>query len=301
MERNPSASGIVQDQTNMNTKWPDPSHYEEAYDDDDDDDDDDDLNYSNDDYYSNESDILDDDTFNVDGEDLFDVDFPHEQDDDLIHPNFNTQKLPSSPPLYNGGMVSVPSQQQTYNHGSSYHQQQRPNSMSPTFTDTTANGMTRHFSLQMKPSSSTLPRSISMYAPSTRSSLDDTNYSTPQQRITVDTSITYQPQPQLQQTPTSSISGIPSFSFDKMDEFVKFHRAEIREITDCTKKETKLVANISLDLSSNFDDQQQQNDHKSQSQFVKYLRDLDEILDRKLAAVEALRDRINDTVSQVEL
>jgi hypothetical protein len=257
------------------------------------------LNYSNDDYYSNESDILDDDTFNIDGEDLFDVDFPHEQDDDLVHPNFNAQKLPSSPPLYNGGMVSSQPPQQLYNHSSNY---QRPNSMTPTYTDpNTINTATRPLSLQMKRSSSTLPRSLSMYSSSTRSSLDDTSYTTPQ-RITVDTSIAYQPQPQQQQTPTSSISGVPSFSFDKMDEFVKFHRAEIREITDCTKKETKLVANISLDLSSNFEDQQrQQNDPKSQSQFIKYLRDLDDILDRKLAAVEALRDRINDTVSQVEL
>lgn len=309
MERNPSGSGIVQDQANTttNTQWPDPSHYEESFDDDDDDDDDDgdddDLNYSNDDYFSNESDILDDDTFNVDGEDLFDVDFPHEQDEDLIQPNFNDQKLHSPPPLYNGGMVSAQSQTQMYGRSSSYHQQQRPNSMSPPFADrtATASGLSRPLSLQMK-RSSTLPRSLSMYSPSTRSSLDDTNYSAPQ-RITVDTSLAYQSQPQQQQqqTPTSSISSMPSFSFDKMDEFVKFHRAEIREITDCTKKETKLVANISLDLSSNFEDQQQQNNQKSQSQFVKYLRDLDEVLDRKLAAVEALRDRINDTVSQVEL
>lgn len=88
-----------------------------------------------------------------------------------------------------------------------------------------------------------------------------------------------------------------------MDEFVKFHRAEIREITDCTKKETKLVANISLDLSSNqnFEDGSSSSSEKSTAQFTKYLQDLDEILERKLAAVEALRDRISETVGQIEL
>ena len=87
-----------------------------------------------------------------------------------------------------------------------------------------------------------------------------------------------------------------------MDEFVKFHRAEIREITDCTKKETKLVANISLDLSSNQSfEEGTSSSEKSTAQFTKYLQDLDEILERKLAAVEALRDRISETVGQIEL
>ncbi|CAO3612949.1 unnamed protein product [Mucor hiemalis] len=292
MERSTSGSGHSIPDTNSQ-QWMENTSNEDDYEEDEaDEDDDDDDPYihddSNDDYFSNESDILDDDTFNVDEENIFDVDFPHEQDA-LIHTNFNNtnltppQKSPP-PPVPNSTMKYT-----TTTSGS------RPNSM--TFNE-------RPSSLQLKRSSSTLPRSFSMYSPS-RNSMESDNsstYSAPQRQ---------QPQQFLPHSPTEqriqndqsfSLSGVPSFSYDRMDEFVKFHRAEIREITDCTKKETKLVANISLDLSSNQEfTEGNQVDMKSNIQFCKYLQDLDEILERKLAAVEALRDRISDTVSQIEI
>jgi hypothetical protein len=109
-----------------------------------------------------------------------------------------------------------------------------------------------------------MPRSLSMYS---RASLDSDHYS-----------------------PTQQTHGVP---YIKMDEFVKFHRAEIREMTDSSKKETKLVANISLDLSQGMKDKDKK--------FHQYLQNLDEILEHKLAAIEALRDRISETVGQIEM
>ncbi|KAI8646623.1 P-loop containing nucleoside triphosphate hydrolase protein [Parasitella parasitica] len=336
MERTPSNSGSsTMDDNATNTQWTDSSlndddefdsNEEEQFVQDD----------SNDDYFSNESDILDDDTFNVDEENIFDVDFPQEQDD-LIHSSssFNTPNIndtPKSPFRY--GMVAAqhPPAAPSYKPQNAY----RSNSMSMASNHSINNSSDhggRPLSLQMKTSpSNAAARSLSIYSP-TRTTLDTTSdtsstYSNPQpprsltaQQFEYRSPISYQPpslqqkqasppqpQPQQQQhiphsESLSSLTGVPSFSYDKMDEFVKFHRAEIREITDCTKKETKLVANISLDLSSNqnFEQGGRSSSERSTAQFTKYLQDLDEILERKLAAVEALRDRISETVGQIEL
>ncbi|KAG2235881.1 hypothetical protein INT48_008184 [Thamnidium elegans] len=243
-----------------------------------------------------------DDTFNVDEENIFDVDFPHEQDA-LIHTTFNpTNVSPQKSPPPPTSLPPLSSTNNRYSHTNNTSGNSRPNSISFHHHEPSTPS-SRPLSLQMKRSSSTLPRSFSMYSPS-RNSIESDNsstYSAPQRTQPQYAPDAYRQQQQIDAL--ASLSGVPSFSYDHMDEFVKFHRAEIREITDCTKKETKLVANISLDLSSNqdFDDHRSSVDTKSTTQFHKYLQDLDEILERKLAAVEALRDRISDTVGQVEL
>lgn len=271
---------------------------------------------SNDEYFSNESDILDDDTFNVDQENIFDVDFPHEQDA-LIYSNFNSNNnmsnisigLPRdnlSPRFSSTSTASAASSpDDSVFHGNK--PQQRPNSMSPyssVMNDSMPTSSNRPLSLQMKRSSSTIPRSFSLYTPQRTTTMDDIPPMRHHQHssMTIDTANLpqYLQTRSIEPSVASPLSGVPSFGSQQMDEFVKFHRAEIREITDCTKKETKLVANISLDLSSNQESGQQKS-NKSNSQFQKYLRDLDEVLERKLAAVEALRDRINETVCQIEL
>jgi hypothetical protein len=301
MERSPSGSGSVPED-NRSTSNNSTEVYEDDFDDDDDDDDDDDLlingEDSCDDYFSNDSDFLGDDTFNE--EDIFDVDFPHEQDA-LIHSNsFNQSLHKSSPydssPMHNknNNMINT-NQFHTNNNISINTTNLRPNSMSS--ATSSAGGMSaynqRPNSLHLNKSTSTLPRSISMYSPRTVENSSDSSSSPRSSRHLVPASPTsFHTQPQQ---PSSNdlalLAGVPSFTFDQMDEFIKFHRAEIRENTECTKLETKLAANISLDITSN----------NNQLHFQKYLQDLDELLDRKLAAVEALRDRISDTVAQVEI
>lgn len=234
MERNSSGSG-----SSYNDNKDDYEDYN-----DEEEEEEDNLQYdSNDEYFSNESDILDDDTFNInEDENIFNVDFPHEQDA-LIH-----HTIPKSPPLYQtGGMVA--------NANTMYRAP--PHSATSSAASSYNNNTSEY-----RP----MPRSLSMYS---RASVDSEPYS-----------------------PTTARHGL---SYQQMDEFVKFHRAEIREMTDCAKKETKLVANISLDLS------QQPSEKESSQKFHQYLQDLDEILEHKLAAIEALRDRISETVGQIEM
>lgn len=330
MERSTSGSGSsIPDTSNQqqqrwmeNTSPDDDDGYEDDDIDEDEDEDVDDDGFTHDggsnddDYFSNESDILDDDTFNnVDEENIFDVDFPHEQDALIHHHSTNTNTYTASPPQKLPPPIQTPNTNRYSS--SSNNSSSRPNSMTFHQNNQESNTSARPLSLQMKRSSSTLPRSFSMYSPTaTRNSMESDSSSTysappPVQQQQQQRQYVSPPPPlpipshhrisQQQDASLSLLSGVPSFSYDKMDEFVKFHRAEIREITECAKRETKLVANISLDLSSNQEFGSTSADTKSQTQFSKYLEDLDEILTRKLAAVEALRDRISETVGQIEL
>ncbi|KAI9029982.1 P-loop containing nucleoside triphosphate hydrolase protein [Phycomyces nitens] len=89
-----------------------------------------------------------------------------------------------------------------------------------------------------------------------------------------------------------------------IDDFIKVHRAQIREVTECSKRETKLLANFSLGMSSRkeLDESGSRNslidDLKTSSEFIDYLDNLDEVLERKMAAIEALRDRIRSVLGE---
>ncbi|CAO3632025.1 unnamed protein product [Cunninghamella echinulata] len=124
---------------------------------------------------------------------------------------------------------------------------------------------------------------------------------------------------------TSFDSDTPIFDTTAIDEFVKFHRAEIRETGECSKKETKLLTHFSLNMSSRkdmddyYDDhhdnsfhhqkkqdpeflrqQQQEGMEKTMVDFNHYLNNLDEVLEMKMAAIEALRDRIRIMLGEDE-
>ncbi|KAM3581477.1 hypothetical protein VKS41_006304 [Umbelopsis sp. WA50703] len=82
---------------------------------------------------------------------------------------------------------------------------------------------------------------------------------------------------------------------DQMLDFVKLHRAQIREITECSKRETKLLATFSLGLSSTRhygEEEASGSNEKNLDEFEQYLGDLDELLQRKVACAEALRDKM---------
>ncbi|RUS24860.1 P-loop containing nucleoside triphosphate hydrolase protein [Jimgerdemannia flammicorona] len=81
-----------------------------------------------------------------------------------------------------------------------------------------------------------------------------------------------------------------------MDEFIKQHRAEIREVTECSKSETKLLANFTLGMSSQ--DQNHGSVDRTGSEFEKYLRSLDEVLEIKVESIEHLRGKIKRILEQ---
>ncbi|KAI8377146.1 P-loop containing nucleoside triphosphate hydrolase protein [Choanephora cucurbitarum] len=93
-----------------------------------------------------------------------------------------------------------------------------------------------------------------------------------------------------------------TFDPNTIDSFIRFHRAQIREVTEYSKKETKLLANFSLGLSSRRDEQASLREElKTSSDFINYLDNLDEVLEMKTAAIEALRDRIRHVLGEEEL
>ncbi|KAI8089224.1 P-loop containing nucleoside triphosphate hydrolase protein [Halteromyces radiatus] len=330
-----------------------------------DDDDDEDENYTHDDYFGDgdsqeDSDILDEDTYNVGEENIFDVDFPHEQDE-LIRSNAfatATQKpipqytlpAPTMPPSYTMRRDSSSSV-------SRYNKQDEANE-TPSPTGTKPERWSQPSILPPKPYSSTNPKFMSrsssgMVLGDGGSSTTSTIQRSPS--LTMDPYDTAPPSPQQQQqqqqqrrmpvsptsitTPTSSTrfsfsssssaaqptstggNGTAALQLDykDMEDFVKLHRAEIRSVTEYTKRESKLVATMSLQLSSNqdtSDDDNKDNQHddetggngkklrdltgQSNQQFRSYLYSLDELLEEKMASIAALRDRINDTMTMMD-
>ncbi|EIE79029.1 hypothetical protein RO3G_03734 [Rhizopus delemar RA 99-880] len=94
------------------------------------------------------------------------------------------------------------------------------------------------------------------------------------------------------------------FLFDPntIQSILRFHRAQIREVTEYSKAETKLLANFSLGLSSRREEKSSLRDElKTSSEFIEYLDNLDEVLEMKTAAIEALRDRIRQVLGEEEL
>ncbi|KAI9256213.1 P-loop containing nucleoside triphosphate hydrolase protein [Sporodiniella umbellata] len=102
-----------------------------------------------------------------------------------------------------------------------------------------------------------------------------------------------------------TLSAEPCLLFDPavIQAFTRFHRAQIREVTEYSKAETKLLANFSLALSSRREQLPQaslKDDIKTSSEFIEYLDNLDEVLESKTAAIEALRDRIRLVLGEEE-
>lgn len=179
-----------------------------------------DNEFEEDDYYlSNESDILDDEEFDAD-DDIFNVDFPHEQDALLNSSSYSLLQSSSSI-----------SQQKPYD---DHHHHPWSTSSKTAATSSSSGG--------------------------------------------------------------SCSSSSSPFDFAQMETILNLHRAQLRQVTECTKLETKLVGKMALELSS-----QEETTPESNMQFRSYLHELDEILEQKAGAVEALRDRINETVCQVPL
>ncbi|KAI8068258.1 P-loop containing nucleoside triphosphate hydrolase protein [Gongronella butleri] len=266
--------------------------------DDDDDDDDDDLVLMDGD---DDSDILNEDTYNVAVEEnIFDVDFPHSPDDEVFH-------VPPPPQQHHQPQQQQQQQQQpmyditnTTKHlslskirppppmrrGSTLPTDQLPVASmdnlpnSPAVHGSNANAMTRSQSMHQQPMVSVARSSSFVHPHHHRGSL-------PLSPTTTSTTLS-------STNSNMGASGAP-MDYDAMDDFVRFHRAQIRSVSDDTKRESKLVATMSLQLSATADE-----DEKCQHHFQSYLASLDALLEEKMAAISALRDRVNDTMALLD-
>ncbi|CAG8754951.1 5484_t:CDS:1, partial [Acaulospora colombiana] len=88
-----------------------------------------------------------------------------------------------------------------------------------------------------------------------------------------------------------SDSSSHSITHQEMEEFLRSHRQELREISDTSKQETKLLANFTLGMNSNND---LGGTHEiTVGAFEQYLDELDGLLESKERVISELRRKIS--------
>ncbi|CAO3637995.1 unnamed protein product [Mucor hiemalis] len=85
-----------------------------------------------------------------------------------------------------------------------------------------------------------------------------------------------------------------NFNIDIIQDFLAEHRNEIRTTNQCSKKETRYLTDMSLELTT--DDRL-----RISNEFIDYLGNLDDVLERKMAAIDALKDKIRYVLSDATL
>lgn len=86
-------------------------------------------------------------------------------------------------------------------------------------------------------------------------------------------------------------SATSTWSPSNMEEFVREHRAELQENGELTKRETKLLKNVMLGMSSPAMAQTTGYTNSEES-FQRYLEELDEIIDGKMIAIVAISQKL---------
>ncbi|KAF9921747.1 Kinesin-like protein kif24 [Linnemannia zychae] len=93
-------------------------------------------------------------------------------------------------------------------------------------------------------------------------------------------------------SPTSPTNeGSRTLTQAEMNEFIQEHQTQMRDCQELTKRETKLLAQVTLGMSSTVHAQSTgfSNDRES---FMKYLSDLDEIVDEKLITIVSMSQKL---------
>ncbi|KAF7727774.1 Kinesin-like protein kif24 [Apophysomyces ossiformis] len=113
----------------------------------------------------------------------------------------------------------------------------------------------------------------------------------------------YNPEPtQLIQTKAKDTTMETRVSADHIKNFIKLHRAQIKQLEECLKEEKKLIAKLSLTVSSrhDFNEEGEADDGKCTEHYEEYLNDLEDVLERKTACIETLRDRVKAELGDEE-
>ncbi|KAK3824491.1 MAG: P-loop containing nucleoside triphosphate hydrolase protein [Linnemannia gamsii] len=103
---------------------------------------------------------------------------------------------------------------------------------------------------------------------------------------------------QLHQHSSSSSSSPPQLSLTTMNEFIQEHQTQMRDCQELTKRETKLLAQVTLGMSSAVHAQSTGFSNNRES-FMKYLSDLDEIVDEKLITIVAMSQKLKSLRGQM--
>jgi hypothetical protein len=87
---------------------------------------------------------------------------------------------------------------------------------------------------------------------------------------------------------------VGQFDIATIQEFLTEHRNEIRTTNECSKKETRYLTNVSLELTVD-------NKLKMSSEFIDYLGHLDDVLEKKMEAIESLKDKIRLVLGEADI
>ncbi|KAI9494935.1 P-loop containing nucleoside triphosphate hydrolase protein [Zychaea mexicana] len=109
----------------------------------------------------------------------------------------------------------------------------------------------------------------------------------------------------MPKSPSATPSDTPQISVKHIRDFIKLHRAQLKEIEECIKLEKKMISKLSLNISSrhdfNEDDEQDCDELATTVQnYEDYLNDLDEVHERKVACVETFGERIKAELGEEE-
>jgi len=88
--------------------------------------------------------------------------------------------------------------------------------------------------------------------------------------------------------------GLPLLDQGVMDGFVKSHRQQIREITECCKSETKMLTTFAIGLGDESSDRSE-----ATAAFVEYVVELDQVLEKKFRVMVDLRQKIKSIMRPV--
>jgi hypothetical protein len=95
--------------------------------------------------------------------------------------------------------------------------------------------------------------------------------------------------------PESQVKAVVGqFDIDTIEDFLAEHRNEIRTTNECSKMETRYLTNVSLGLTED-------NKLKMSSEFIDYLGHLDDVLEKKMAAIESLKDKIRLVLGDADI
>lgn len=78
---------------------------------------------------------------------------------------------------------------------------------------------------------------------------------------------------------------------ERVRRFIKFHRAQIKDLENCLKEEKKVIAKLSLAINTTDVDEVDEDEYTKQ-EYENYLNDLNELLARSMSCMEIIQEKI---------
>ncbi|KAG1056204.1 hypothetical protein G6F43_001891 [Rhizopus delemar] len=87
---------------------------------------------------------------------------------------------------------------------------------------------------------------------------------------------------------------------ERIRKFMKFHRRQIKDLEDCLKEETKLIAKLSLAINSTDEESQLEDNENLKQEYENYLNDLNEISTRVTIGMRMVQDKAKSELDQTK-